>query len=379
MKILMLAHAPLFPEQSGQRVRTASILRSLRTRHDVVLLAPGNTNPGNSLPCPDSRPSRAAMGLAWFAGTSVWKERFVSRSATEAIGKALRENFDLVVCAGLPSAFRLPSDTRSIPVWLDEQNVEWRIVERAAALRGGLAGWAVRREATKLRQAESSAVGLADFVTTCSRDDASLLGKGEVLPNPASAPPDDFRRIPACSSLLFSGTLCWGPNVDAARWMAETILPRIRRIRPKAVLRLVGRDPSPEVRALGSLDGVKVVGTVESMWDELSNATVSVAPIRMGSGTRIKILEATMSAAPVVSTTIGAEGLDFRHGKEILLADDPDDFAKACLDLLSNSEKADEMGCRARLRCEQLYGPARFQDRVLELADLAIRSISGAA
>lgn len=373
MKILMITHDPVFPERSGQRVRTASLLRALRTAHEVELMAPvEGGNAQGTLPA--TRPSRLRMGLAWATGKSVWKERFHLGPATRAIAQASSRGFDLVVCAGLPSAFRLPELPRSMGVWIDEQNVEWRLVERAAAVRKGLSRLAILREARALREAESGVLSRADFVTSCSEEDARVLEVGQVLANPAPTPAPDFQRRPDPSVLLFSGTLCWGPNVDAACWMAREILPLVRRSRPDAVLRLVGRDPSPQVQALASVEGVQVVGTVDSMWDELSRAAVSVAPIRMGSGTRIKILEAAMASVPVVSTTVGAEGLDFAEGTEILRADHPEAFAKACLGLLGDPARAQAMGLAARERCEHAYGARRFTDRVLELADLAAQA-----
>lgn len=372
MKILLLSHDPLFPERSGQRLRTLSLFRALSSRHEVVLHVPGGAGDGSPARCPPRSDPRARMVLSWLGGGSAWRARFADPTVVGSIRNLLKEKFDLVVCAGLPSSFCLPPEGTGTPVWLDEQNVEWRILERAAALRGRAMGWLVRAEAERLRKSETESVKSADLVSCCSNEDVATLGRGMVLPNPAGDPPCDHLRVPQAGRIVFTGTLCWGPNVDAARWMAREVFPRVRKADPDAVLRLVGRDPSPEVRALEAIEGVEVVGEVDSVWQELASASLAVAPIRMGSGTRIKILEASIAGTPVVSTRIGAEGLDFVNGSEILLADDPEGFAKACAGLIADPQAAEEMGIKAQRACRKLYGTKAFVERALELAERAV-------
>jgi glycosyltransferase involved in cell wall biosynthesis len=309
---------------------------------------------------------------AFLRGKSVWRARFDDPHVREAIMKRLGSGFDLVVCAGLPSAFCLPERCGNLPVWIDEQNVEWRILERAAKVRGGLYGVLARREADKLRIAEEGAVRRCAVVSTCSLEDARVIGSSNVLPNVSSGPGTDFVRDPIPRTLVFTGTLCWGPNVDAARWMAKEIMPKIRERVVDARLRIVGRDPGPQVKELEGLAGVEVVGEVPSIWAELARASVSVAPIRMGSGTRIKIIEAAFAGLPTVATTIGAEGLDFQPLRDIELADDASAFAQACIRFLENPRRAKEVGDNATRVAKLSYGPDGFRQQALALAEKAV-------
>jgi len=129
------------------------------------------------------------------------------------------------------------------------------------------------------------------------------------------------------------GAMFYEPNVDAVRFFAREILPRIRKQSPRARFVVVGRDPHPDIAALHDGDTITVTGTVDDVGPYLRQASVAVVPIRFGSGTRIKILEAFAHGTPVVSTTLGAEGLEVAHERELLLADAPEKFAAACVRL----------------------------------------------
>jgi glycosyltransferase involved in cell wall biosynthesis len=126
------------------------------------------------------------------------------------------------------------------------------------------------------------------------------------------------------------------PNVDAVRFFVRQILPRIRKQSPRARFVVVGRDPLPDIAALHDGDTITVTGTVDDVAPYLRRASVAVVPIRFGSGTRIKILEAFAHGTPVVSTTLGAEGLEVANERELLLADAPDAFAAACVRLAAD-------------------------------------------
>jgi glycosyltransferase involved in cell wall biosynthesis len=135
--------------------------------------------------------------------------------------------------------------------------------------------------------------------------------------------------------LLFQGNLGYPPNIDAAQWLATDIAPLIRAAVPATELRLVGR-PGANVSQLHRPGVLTVVGEVPTMEEELARAVVAVVPIRYGSGTRIKILESFAHRIPVVSTTLGAEGLDVEDGVHLLLADEPTAFAAATARLLGD-------------------------------------------
>jgi glycosyltransferase involved in cell wall biosynthesis len=145
-------------------------------------------------------------------------------------------------------------------------------------------------------------------------------------PRPASA--QASRRI------VFTGSMDWLPNSDGVVYFCHEILPLIRRAEPDTTFTIVGRSPTPAVRRLVENEGIEVTGRVEDVRPYLQNAAVYVVPLRIGGGTRLKIFEAMAAGRAVVSTTIGAEGLPTEHGRHLLLADTPRDFADAVITLL---------------------------------------------
>jgi len=125
----------------------------------------------------------------------------------------------------------------------------------------------------------------------------------------------------------------WEANVDGVTYFCREIWPRVKRAAPEARFRIVGRNPDPRVKQLAS-DDIEVTGRVESVTDHLRQTAVFVVPLRIGGGTRLKIYEAMAMRKAVVSTTIGAEGLDVNHNRDILLADDPQTFADSVIEML---------------------------------------------
>jgi glycosyltransferase involved in cell wall biosynthesis len=148
---------------------------------------------------------------------------------------------------------------------------------------------------------------------------------------------------PANDVVLMTGTMAYEPNADGARWLAQAIWPEVRRALPDARLILVGRDPPPDVAELAERDGVSVPGQVPDMRPWFERASVCVVPLRSGAGTRLKIAEALAARRAVVSTSLGAAGTSLADGEHLRLADRPEDFAQAVIELLN-----DDAG-RARL------------------------------
>jgi glycosyltransferase involved in cell wall biosynthesis len=139
--------------------------------------------------------------------------------------------------------------------------------------------------------------------------------------------------------VVFLGSMDWEANVDGVTYFHRDMWPRIRAAVPNATFRIVGRNPSARVRKLADDSSVVVTGDVPSVVDHLREAAVFVVPLRIGGGTRLKIYEAMAAGRAVVSTTIGAEGLDVNHETDCILADDPAQFSDAVASLLLNAEK----------------------------------------
>ena len=137
-------------------------------------------------------------------------------------------------------------------------------------------------------------------------------------------------------TLLFFGTLSYGPNVEGLIWFCQDVLPIVRASKPDVVLEVVGLNPPPRVAELGELPGIHVTGFVPDIRPKLWSATTCVVPVLAGGGTRLKILEALAAGCPVISTTVGAEGLELMDGKHLLIADDPKEFARDVVALLES-------------------------------------------
>jgi len=204
-------------------------------------------------------------------------------------------------------------------------------------------------EYLKIRRYEPMISGYFDRTVVCSQVDADYLEQqaGHRLPNLRVIPnvvDTDFYRSNSPPQdeggpiLLFSGLMDKHVNVDAALFLAEDIFPIIRRQRPDTRLYIVGPRPVREVRALEELPGITVTGYVDDLRNYIEKATVVLCPVRVGAGTRNKILQAMSMRRPVVSTPIGAEGLDYESGLDLLIASDATAFARQTLRLLEDSE-----------------------------------------
>lgn len=208
-------------------------------------------------------------------------------------------------------------------------------------------------ESYKMMRYERSAATLADVCTTTSPTDSSILrsfsanARTYEVPNGVDSTyfrPSRTELTDVTSAiLLFTGTMGYQPNIDAMQYFATNVFPHVRTAFPDVCLQIVGASPSPEVRSLESIPGVQVVGPVPDIRPYFEQATVVVAPLRIGSGTRIKILEALAMGKAVVTTPVGAEGLNLGPD-EIVTADLPTSFTNAVIELLSDSLKRKQLG-----------------------------------
>ena len=163
----------------------------------------------------------------------------------------------------------------------------------------------------------------------------------EITVVPTGVDTEQFQVAPPSSAtpprIVFTGSMDWEPNIDAMEYFCAQVWPRILAEFPDAIFQIVGRSPSARVQRLAS-PSVQVTGTVPSVTDYLRDATVVVVPLRIGGGTRLKIYEAMAMGKALVSTSIGAEGLSFENGRDLLLADDVSSFAEAILLLLRDAQ-----------------------------------------
>jgi glycosyltransferase involved in cell wall biosynthesis len=241
---------------------------------------------------------------------------------------------------------------------------------RAAIAASRWRRWRLEREAARYHRFEREACRWYDVVVTVSDVDADYVrteyGADHVVTR--RLPIDSAYWTPRCvpnetGLILFTGLMNHPPNVDAAVFMARTIMPLVRAAVPEACFRVVGRHPSPEVMALASLPGIEVTGEVADVRPHVEQACVVVVPLRFGSGARQKILEAWAMQKCVVSTTIGAEGLGAQDGEHLAIADSPRAFADTVIRALEDASWRESLSRRGRTIVTTSHDPAAIARR----------------
>jgi polysaccharide biosynthesis protein PslH len=264
----------------------------------------------------------------------------------------------------VPIALALKDRYPNVHVSLGMDNIDpiyafrnWSVTWRNLSVRSNY--WSLRNVIDLFRLTRF-ALPILDEAWVCSNWEAAWINRWtrvrsvRVVPNGVELHcGSDLVRDPVSGRVVLTGTLSEGPNSDGAVWFVSEIWPRVRAQCPNAELHLIGKDPCPAVLELGSVPGVVVVGPIPDIRQELMRASVAIVSVRFGTGTRLKILEAAACGVPVVSTSIGAEGLAFTPGRDYLLADRASDFAKACIRLLEDSALSHTIGEAGRVAVQQ--------------------------
>jgi len=281
---------------------------------------------------------------------------------SESIRRLMRSaHFDLVQVHQAYLVHLVPRT--EVPMLLDMHDIlsdhEYRLMRAAAKATHRMAGWF---EWKKMQALERRAVRRCRVCTTVSgHDRASLFrlvpgARAMIVPNGVDV---QYFRPQSLSdtapSLLFTGSMNYGPNSDAVLWFYHEVLPEVRLQLPSVHLSVVGLNPPPEVDALDDDPCVTVTGYVDDIRAYLADAAVVIVPLRFGSGTRLKILDAWAMGKAVVSTHLGAEGLDAMHGENILLADEPAQFAAYVLRLLRDERQRFRLGRAGRRLVKERY------------------------
>ncbi len=405
MKILIVAPMPPQPSGAGAiPILLDAQLGGLRERNEVTFVSAVGEEAGEAeaarrlldsgldahfadrrLPRTARRRwrRRARMAGEWAFGRRPWRAIWFAEPGVQAIldRLALSHSFDVAVVEdSAMSSFRLPS---GVPSLLTEHEVlRPRALDRhPGAAPGAWPGWAFSELDWRKRPPfQRSAWGRFDRVLAFGRRDAAaiaelapeLAARVRVSPFGLTLPPlADPARVEG-DSLLFVGNFSHQPNRDAARWLANEIMPALLAGCPTARLRIVGAGPPPEVRALAG-GAVEVIADAPSVEPHLAAAAVVLAPVRTGGGMRMKVLEALARGKAVVTTSRGAEGYtELDPTPPLVIADDAAGIAAAAAALLTDPNGRRELGRRAAefarahyspaawaLRLEQVYGEAR--------------------
>ncbi len=365
MRILWVKAGKLLPVDTGGKIRSYNILRGLRTRNDVTLLSyyagarderyeqeiadqmPGAVTIRASVV--DSSAFNYPLRLAHPAPYSVSK--FTSQKVRSKIEALLAYGrFDVAVCDFLSASLNFPRATRT-PVALFQHNVESALWNRQQEHEPHpVKRLAFKLEAAKMLRYERAAVRRFDHVIAVSERDRDIMkamtDESRISVVPTGVDLSQFQAAAGTSAteplVVFLGSMDWEANIDAVEYFCREIWPRVRAAAPDARFRIVGRNPHRRVQRL-ACESIDVTGTVPSVIEHLREAAVVVVPLRMGGGTRLKIYEAMAMGKAVVSTSIGAEGLDVHHGHDILLADTAETFADSTIALLRDRESRQQI------------------------------------
>jgi polysaccharide biosynthesis protein PslH len=364
MRILWVKANKLLPVSSGGDIRSYHIARQLASRHELTFLSyyDGEPDaayeqelqrhfPGAVCVCSGKGASSGvARGLDYLKQLTNPAPYAVSRFASRRIQEQLRswfqeQRFDVAVCDFLDAAVNFP-EKPGIPTVLFQHNVESEIWRRHA----DTASDPVRRmmykmEFAKMFRYEQAIVERYQHVIAVSEHDKELMAKwsetSRITVVPTGVDLEQYRPEPSPSPseplVMFVGAMDWEPNIDAVEYFVAEIWPLVQVRVPDAKFRIVGRNPDRRVQKQAS-ECIEITGTVASVVDHLRQAATVIVPLRIGGGTRLKIYEAMAMGKAVVSTSVGAEGLDVHHQRDIVLADDPKSFAEAIVMFLQDRE-----------------------------------------
>jgi polysaccharide biosynthesis protein PslH len=368
-----------FPPNSGKRIRTWNLLRRMASRHSVSFLCYGDASDKAAeavekagirlhlVPPKRRLEGWQLYGCLFFNLFSIYPFS-VSKHYSFRFERKLRElleatSWDLIHCEWSPYARFLPSDC-PIPVLISTHNVESQILARRAShSRNPIAKLFFTVQEIKMRWCERRFLDRASVTTAVSIGDASSIrswGVRTVRVVPNGIEVESYLPAPEVeveNEILILASLDWHANVDALEYFIQDVFPLVRERRPGALLRVVGRNPSESLRkSLSGTPGVDWIGEVEDVRIYLDRASVVVVPLRIGGGSRIKILEALAAGKAVVSTTVGAEGLEVVPGVHLRIADSPSEFALGIDELLQSKESRRKLGDAGRRLVEERYG-----------------------
>lgn len=385
MRVLFLTERFPYPLHDGGSLRSYHIIRALAREHRVTVLTQGNPMAPHAGPrslddiC-DARfvprgltATRVLANLARrgpqqsLVMLKHWSDSFLS-AADEVLA---REPFDVVHCNHLDTAFYVLQSAGPQAWVFDTHNCLHQLCRHMGSRLNGYRRFVLKREARALEDLERRVLERMSAVFVCSETDAGHFARLAtstrvvVVPNGVNteyfAPWPDARPNPG--EIVFTGNMGYFPNQDAMVWFRHEVVPRIRGMVPK--LRIIGGGHSRAVRALHDGVTVEVVGPVPDVRPHIASAEVFVAPLRFGSGTRLKILEAMAMGKAVVSTPKGAEGLEVTPGKDILTGETAAEFADQLDRLRQSPALRDEIGRAARASAAERFDWSYSAGRLL--------------
>ncbi len=396
-KILLLTPQTPYPPDQGAAIRNFSFVRYLGSdpRYELRLLSfarPGEdpaTTPARAVlekycrevvlvPHPPMRTKISRLRELLSSTRPDLTRRLLSNEFETALQALTRSGaVDLIQCEGLELAHFLaglnfPLGERQPRMILDEHNAEY-LLQRRIYENDWRSGWKRRPaalyslvQARRLARYERASLARFERVVAVSEADRQALARLDprhsarlaIIPNGLDL--EEFQPLPdkpeeEPDRLVFTGTMDFRPNVDAVTWFVREVWPLVRVARPLARFTIVGRRPAPAVQFLARLPGIEVTGVVADARPYIRRSSLYVVPMRMGGGVRYKVLESLAMGKAVVTTTMGADGIPLRPGREALVADSPADFAAAILALLGDPTRRAELAGAGRAFVEAYF------------------------
>jgi len=379
VKILLLTQVLPYPPDSGPKVKTWNVIKYLTRQHELTLVsfARGDRSAEIEHLCQYCRAvhtvpiARGVLRDAWYMGRSlltgqpfitVRDDRAAMRRLVDRL--AASEHFHITHADQLNMAQYAARVTGAFKV-LDAHNALWVLYRRLwETMRPGPRKFLLGRDWRLLRAYEGRVCREFDAVMAVSDEDRIALQEAarqpvDVTVIPITIDTDEVtvvERNQNARHILHIGTMYWPPNVDGVLWFIQKVYPLIRQQRPDVALDIVGSRPPQELVDLGQEgNGINVTGYVPDPIAYVKRAFLMIVPLRAGGGMRVKILNALAQGVPIVSTTLGAEGIGVTAGENILLADAPSDFAAACLRLLDDADLGWRLAENGRHLVEQKY------------------------
>lgn len=356
-RVLFLSPEDPTPGWGGGGLRSASLLEYLKENYEVQVLRfdlrPHSKNTS-------ARIQRNALRL--LQGVPPLFDRFsgYEEQLSQKMGDA---RYDLAVvehfwCASYAPLLR----KHAAHLVLDLHNIESELARSQARALTWPLSWASSRFAESYRKLEQRWIPLFDTILVASEDDRSRVRHRDVYVYPNALPVIPLPETCEEACIVFSGNLEYHPNMEAVYWFRREIWPLVQEKCPGMEWRLIGRNPGAVAKAVAGDPLIKQVGPVDDAVAAIAGARVCVVPLRSGSGTRFKILEAWAAGRAVVSTRLGAEGLGARNGEHLLLAEDPASFSEAVARLSKDAELRQKLGAAGRaLYLEKFTWPVAWK------------------
>lgn len=393
MKVLFVSAWFPYPPNNGSRIRVYNLIKQLALRHDIYLV---------SLLQEDSRAEDAEKlsefcqivslhrsrwfkpgTLKSFLGFFSSKPRSFVDTYDAEIADAVREAIsslkpDVVVASQIGAMAYVPCNCPA-PVVFEE-------LEVGAMYRPVTTGPLRRRARAMLtfakhRRFVADLLSRADVFTCVSAEELELVQRlipcarpGVVVPNGVDTGYYDNRqRSPEPGALVYNGAVTYSANLDAVRYFASEVYPVLRALVPNAILRVTGSTEGVDLSGISDCPGIEFTGYVEDIRTILDRSAACVVPLRQGGGSRLKILEAMAAGVPVVSTSVGVEGLDVVDGQHLLVADSPEEFARSVHSVLTRPELASELACEAKRFVRDRYDWSVVGRSLFDVVDSAVR------